>query len=104
MIEKIDQEIAHQKAGKTGRILVKLNGLLEPAIVQELYRASQAGCASTWSAAASVPAAGTARRQRNGPCDLHRGPFPGTQPHLLLRPAPATRRFTSARPTGWTAT
>ena len=43
MIEKIDQEIAHQKAGKTGRILVKLNGLLEPAIVQELYRASQAG-------------------------------------------------------------
>src|SRR5438105_15001442 len=43
MIEKIDQEIALQKAGKSGRIIAKLNGLLEPAIVQALYRASQAG-------------------------------------------------------------
>jgi polyphosphate kinase len=43
MIEKIDQEIAHQAAGRGGRILAKMNGLLEPAIVQALYRASQAG-------------------------------------------------------------
>src|SRR5438093_616625 len=43
MIEKIDREIAHQKAGKPGRIIAKLNGLLEPAVVQALYRASQAG-------------------------------------------------------------
>src|SRR5439155_992745 len=28
---------------KQGRIIVKINGLLEPAIVQALYRASQAG-------------------------------------------------------------
>jgi polyphosphate kinase len=43
MIEKIEQEAAHQKAGKTGRIIAKINGILEPAIVQALYRASQAG-------------------------------------------------------------
>src|SRR5262249_2954586 len=42
MIEKIEQEIAHQKAGREGRIIAKINGLLEPAIVPALYRASQA--------------------------------------------------------------
>jgi polyphosphate kinase len=43
MVEKIDQETAHQKAGKEGRIIAKLNGVLEPVVVQALYRASQAG-------------------------------------------------------------
>jgi polyphosphate kinase len=43
MIEKIQQEVAHQEAGKQGRIIAKINGLLEPAMVQALYRASQAG-------------------------------------------------------------
>jgi polyphosphate kinase len=43
MIEKIDQETAYQKSGKGGRIIAKVNGVLEPAIVQALYRASQAG-------------------------------------------------------------
>jgi polyphosphate kinase len=43
MLEKIDQEAANQRSGKGGRIVAKINGLLEPAIVQALYRASQAG-------------------------------------------------------------
>ncbi len=43
MIEKITQETANQQAGKEGRIYTKINGLLEPTIVQALYRASQAG-------------------------------------------------------------
>src|SRR5262249_8971391 len=43
MMEMIEREIAHQKAGKGGRITAKLNGLLEPSVVQALYRASQAG-------------------------------------------------------------
>ena len=43
MIEKIEQEAANQKAGIRGRIAAKVNGLLEPVIVQALYRASQAG-------------------------------------------------------------
>ena len=43
MLEKIEQEAANQRAGKKGRIVAKINGLLEPLIVQALYRAAQAG-------------------------------------------------------------
>jgi polyphosphate kinase len=43
MLERIEQETANQLAGKEGRIIAKLNGVLEPTIVQALYRASQAG-------------------------------------------------------------
>src|SRR5262249_53049212 len=43
MIEKIQQEAANVAAGKPGRVRAKINGLLEPAVVQALYRASQAG-------------------------------------------------------------
>jgi polyphosphate kinase len=43
MIDRIEQEIKHQQAGRGGKILAKINGLVEPAIVQALYRASQAG-------------------------------------------------------------
>jgi polyphosphate kinase len=43
MLEKIQQETNHQKAGREGRIIAKINGLLEPAVVQALYLASQAG-------------------------------------------------------------
>jgi polyphosphate kinase len=42
-VEKIQQEAAHQRAGRPGRIIAKINGLLEPAVVNSLYRASQAG-------------------------------------------------------------
>ncbi len=40
MVEKIDRETAQ---GPRGRIIAKLNGVLEPAIIGALYRASQAG-------------------------------------------------------------
>jgi polyphosphate kinase len=40
MIEKINQEASR---GPEGRILAKINGVLEPAVIQALYRASQAG-------------------------------------------------------------
>ncbi len=43
MIEKIARETHLQQIGREGRILAKINGILEPAIVQALYRASQAG-------------------------------------------------------------
>ena len=43
MLEKIEQEIAHRKAGRDGVIIAKINGVLEPCIIQALYRASQAG-------------------------------------------------------------
>jgi polyphosphate kinase len=40
MIEKINREAS---LGERGRILAKLNGILEPGVMQALYRASQAG-------------------------------------------------------------
>lgn len=43
MIEKIDREAANQKAGRPAGLQVKVNGILEPAVVKALYRASQAG-------------------------------------------------------------
>jgi polyphosphate kinase len=43
MLEKIEQERQLAAAGKEGKMLVKINGLLEPAVTQALYRASQAG-------------------------------------------------------------
>src|SRR5204863_5509777 len=45
-IQKIQQEAANQQQGKPGRIIAKLNGLVEPAMVQALYQASQAGVKS----------------------------------------------------------
>ena len=43
MIEKIEREAANARERKPGRIVAKLNGLLEPAVVKALYKASQAG-------------------------------------------------------------
>ncbi len=43
MLEKIQQETDNQRNGHGGRIIAKINGLVEPAIMQALYRASQAG-------------------------------------------------------------
>ncbi len=39
----IQQEIDHVQAGKTGRIVAKMNALVDPRMIANLYRASQAG-------------------------------------------------------------
>ena len=43
MLRAIAQETAHARAGRKGRIIAKMNSLLEPEIIAALYRASQAG-------------------------------------------------------------
>lgn len=43
MIEKIDREISFAKAGKSARVIAKLNALIEPQIIDKLYEASAAG-------------------------------------------------------------
>ncbi|WP_414444571.1 polyphosphate kinase 1 [Burkholderia sp. 22PA0106] len=43
MIEGIRREIANARAGKRARIVAKMNALLEPSVIAELYEASQAG-------------------------------------------------------------
>lgn len=43
MLEFISREIDFAKKGKTARIIIKINALVEPSIIEALYRASQAG-------------------------------------------------------------
>jgi polyphosphate kinase len=42
-LEAIDNETRHAKAKKPARIIAKMNALLEPQIIEALYKASQAG-------------------------------------------------------------
>lgn len=43
LMKLIDDEIAHAKAGKKGRVIMKFNALTERRIINKLYEASQAG-------------------------------------------------------------
>jgi len=45
ILEHIDAEIENARAGKPARVIAKMNALIEPQVIQALYRASQAGVA-----------------------------------------------------------
>jgi polyphosphate kinase len=43
LIDLIDREAEHAKAGRNARIIAKMNALVDPEIIESLYRASRAG-------------------------------------------------------------
>ena len=43
LLHRIDREIGFAKKGKSAAIVAKMNGLMDPKVIQGLYRASQAG-------------------------------------------------------------
>ncbi len=43
LVERIEREISHARQGKTAHIQIKINHLVDEAIIDALYRASQAG-------------------------------------------------------------
>ncbi|MCC3281237.1 MULTISPECIES: RNA degradosome polyphosphate kinase [Arthrobacter] len=43
LIDRIEREIANQKAGLDARVIIKVNSMVDEAIIDSLYRASQAG-------------------------------------------------------------
>ena len=106
MIEKIERESANQKAGKPARLLVKVNGILEPAVVKAALP-GQPGRREDRNRPVAVFAAlrpGIPGLSENIRVISDRRPVPRAQPHLLLRERRKPAGLHGLVRTGWIAT
>ena len=104
VIEKIDREADLAAAGRPGRIIAKMNSLVDPHVIEALYRASRAGVQIDLiirGLCALRP--GYSGRLRQHSRALRRGPLPRTLARVLLRQRRCQRAVPARAPTGWNA-
>ena len=104
VIEKIEREAELAAAGRPGRIIAKMNSLVDPHVIEALYRASRAGVQIDLiirGLCALRP--GIPGRLRKHSRALDRGPLPRTLARVLFRQRWRRASCTWRAPTGWNA-
>ncbi len=86
LIEEIRRVAAAAAAGERSRIRIKLNQIVDPVLIEELYAASQAGVRIDICARAiCMLRPGVEGMSENDPGALHLRSLPRAQPHLFVR-------------------
>ena len=100
LIDRINNEIANAEDGKPAGIRIKVNSLVDEAVTDALYRASQAGVkVDLWIRGICTIRPGAPGSEREHPGAQHPRSLPGAQPAVLVRQRRVTDRWASARQT-----
>ena len=103
-MSKLAREAEHARAGRTARVIAKMNALVEPQAIEALYRASCAGVKvdliirGVCALRPGVPGV-----SENIRCARSSGASSSIRACFISRTA-ASRRCTARAPTGWSAT